>query len=419
MTFRKIKRAISILAANFIILLIIGESSIRLFFPDRGPLTYSQTIALANSGYYEKSETNGFTLKRNYKGLHSNQDRNLKGEPALISISTNEFGFRTTPFIQNKNCLQKKSKKVLLLGDSYTFGVYLRDDDTYPSQLQYLLNENNFCLRVINAGYANGFETDQIYSWLFQNISKLKPDIVIYNIYASNDINNINQKYWVKRSSDKGLPIEWYRPDYSISDGHIYERGKKPPYYIYSYAILRESKLLVLLERVFRSTYTSLLAKFVGVEIGFSSKNLHHLYGERDRNPEFNSKEKIFIQLVEGMKELSKANGSKFYSVYMPANFEVYPNLIEKVLSDSIYYNKESKPSGYGKYLCEKLSKSDIKCLDITIRMLKHIAQSRDSIKKLLAKNYLYPSHGEIHMSRSGAKLTAHEVFDYYFIKNR
>ena len=396
-------------------MLIFGEFSIRLFFPDRGPRTYSQTIALANSGYYQKDEMNGFTLKKNYTGFHGNQDRNLESEPDLIKISTDTFGFRTNPFKKNKRCFDKEIKKVLLLGDSYTFGVYLRDKDTYPSQLQDLSNKNNFCLQVINAGYANGHETDQIYSWLFQNISSLKPDIIIYNIYATNDITNIEKKYWTKKSPVTSLPIQWKNPNLLISDGHIYQNGVKPPYFIYNFIILRESKLLVLFERVFRSVYKNLLAKFIGVEIGFSSNNLHHLYGKKDRNTDFALKEKIFLQLVDGMKELALSNNSKFFTVYMPANFEVYPSLIEKVLPDSIYYNKKSRPSGYGIHLCGKLVRLDTKCLDITTKMKDNIKNLKLSTVSLLTNNHHYPNHGEIHMSKSGAKFTAYEVFDFYF----
>ena len=40
------------------------------------------------------------------------------------------------------------SKKVLLLGDSYTFGVYLRDSDTVASSLQNVANKSQKCISV-------------------------------------------------------------------------------------------------------------------------------------------------------------------------------------------------------------------------------------------------------------------------------
>ena len=51
----------------------------------------------------------------------------------------------------------------------------------------------------------------------------------------------------------------------------------------------------------------------------------------------------------------------------------------------------------------------DIKCLNLTNKMI----NSKEIMNKNLSKNFLYPSHGEIHMSKSGADFIAINVFNW------
>lgn len=49
-----------------------------------------------------------------------------------VSITTNADGLR------GRRELDPSKQKVLVLGDSYTFGVYVDDDETYPAILNQL-----------------------------------------------------------------------------------------------------------------------------------------------------------------------------------------------------------------------------------------------------------------------------------------
>ena len=378
------------------------EASLRII--KRGSPTYSEYIGLSNSGYYAPSKQNTFTLADNYSGFQKNQDRNLKGEPKLIKLSTNKNGFRTSIDL-DKKCKLKSQKTILFLGDSYTFGVYLRDKDTYPSKFQYLSNKNKNCFKVINAGYANGHETDQIYSWLVQNIKKIKPDYIIYNIFGGNDILGINSNFWIKQN-EQGLPTKWINKDIVVKNGFLRNKKSRPPLNLYYFPILRESKLLATLENKAKIIFTKANKK----EYGFKSANFAHLYGIRDLT-DIEAKEDIFFKLIKGMNDLSKKYESKLFTVYLPANFEVYPELLDKVIPARVNIDKSALPINYGSYLCESIkNKLNLNCLDITIAM----KNFKDGYENSLDKNLLYPSHGEIHMSKSGADFTSQKVFEWF-----
>ena len=382
------------------------EISLRII--KRGSPTYSEYVGLSNSGYYLPSKENTFKLIPNYKGSEKNQDWNLAGEPKSVKVSTDNRGFRST-IEMNEECKLNSFKTFLFLGDSYTFGVYLRDKDTYPSKFQYQSNNENKCFKVINAGYTNGHETDQIYSWLTQNIKEIKPDYIIYNVFAGNDILSINPKFWTKKNN-KGLPINWQNNNIKVQRGFLRNKNSKPPLKFYYIPILRESKLLVNLENQFNILFTRLVRK---KESGFNSAGFAHLYGIRNLT-NINEKEEIFFKLIKGMDQLSQENKSKFFTVYMPANFEVYPQLFKKVAPTSTHIKDSMLPTNYGNYLCNIIQNDmNINCLNITNEMI----NSKGIKSQTLNKNFLYPSHGEIHMSKSGADFTARSVYNW-LIKN-
>ncbi len=127
-------------------------------------------------------------------------------------------GFRATeePF--------KGARNVLVIGDSYTFGVYVNDNETYPSVMSAHLKKVEPSIRVVNVGYASGFETDQQYAWFQRYYEKINPEVVVWGVFLGNDITGINQAAWKDRNFD-GLPLMYLSDDLTVSeDGHLVNR---------------------------------------------------------------------------------------------------------------------------------------------------------------------------------------------------
>ena len=271
--------------------------------------------------------------------------------------------------------------------------------------MQNIANKSQRCISVINAGYANGHEADQIHSWLYQNIAKIKPDYIIYNVFAGNDILGIDRTAW-KDLTANGLPRQWIKSGVYVENGNIKSIKQKPPLYIYYIPVLRESKLLSTLEYKMR-----ILIAVLGLKDfrGYKEENFAHIYGSYSKD--FSSKEVLFSKLLESMSELADANNAKFKISYMPANFEVYPELVEKILPGSLVFNKKSIPTNYGARICKIASGINIQCLNLTDSMLSNISSKGMPHSRLLRNNYFYPEHGEIHMSRSGAKFSGEKIY--------
>lgn len=99
--------------------------------------------------------------------------------------TTDNFGFRTNSF--QKHAYTDDVSKIVVLGDSYTYGHAVSDDQAIPSYLQDEVNKHGQDMLVINAG-VQGYNPDQEYIYLTEEIlPKIKPDVVIWNI-SFNDL---------------------------------------------------------------------------------------------------------------------------------------------------------------------------------------------------------------------------------------
>jgi lysophospholipase L1-like esterase len=76
--------------------------------------------------------------------------------------------------------------RVVVVGDSFTFGHGLDDDETYPSRLEDILTASVSAgrpIEVINMGVP-GYTPDQEYRQIMEEVPKYRPDMVIWNLIS-------------------------------------------------------------------------------------------------------------------------------------------------------------------------------------------------------------------------------------------
>jgi len=103
------------------------------------------------------------------------------------AVIVNAQGFRMASDIE----IPKKRTRVLCLGDSFTFGPYLPNRDTYPE----LLAREDASLEVINAGVCGYTITDEA-SLFIERAQHVAPDITILQV-LDNDIYGL---LWFKQN---------------------------------------------------------------------------------------------------------------------------------------------------------------------------------------------------------------------------
>lgn len=96
----------------------------------------------------------------------------VMGEPMDFTVTTNRLGLR------GPEVGEKRSFRVLAVGNSCTFGVGVQDGETWPARLEAILRERVGPAEVINAGVP-GYTSFQGLRYLAEGGLDLGPDLVI------------------------------------------------------------------------------------------------------------------------------------------------------------------------------------------------------------------------------------------------
>ena len=77
--------------------------------------------------------------------------------------------------------------RVLVLGDSFAFGVGAQENETYPVRLQEVLRSRGVRAEVLNAG-APGYGVPDETAWFARWGKPLAPDVVLVTVFIGNDL---------------------------------------------------------------------------------------------------------------------------------------------------------------------------------------------------------------------------------------
>jgi hypothetical protein len=111
-----------------------------------------------------------------------------------ITYSTNLFGYRGKyPTQINKPVA---TRRVILLGDSFTFGWGVNEESSFAGILT--KEFENEGVEIINAGYHAGYAPDAYYAYMQREGLALKPDLIVVVIYSGNDLVDMRDSFWTK-----------------------------------------------------------------------------------------------------------------------------------------------------------------------------------------------------------------------------
>lgn len=81
------------------------------------------------------------------------------------------------------------TRRILAVGDSFTFGHGVQDDEAYPAVAERLLRAHGHDVQVLNAGVP-GYNTDQAYGWTLRDGLALAPDLLLVGVHCSDVSDN-------------------------------------------------------------------------------------------------------------------------------------------------------------------------------------------------------------------------------------
>ena len=122
------------------------------------------------------------------------------GLRVVLAPNVESDGFRTNalglrgPAVQTKKA---NTRRVLAVGDSFTLGLQVTDEETFPARLNAALGPD---IEVFNAGVP-GYGTEQATEMMRRMVPKIEADAVLLTVYTGNDFRDNHN--WAK---SPGLP---------------------------------------------------------------------------------------------------------------------------------------------------------------------------------------------------------------------
>lgn len=175
-----------------------------------------------------------FTTPKSLDFHHISDDKEFD-----VHYFFNAFGYRG-PYPVS---IQKKRKRILLLGDSYTLGWGSNWKECLAGLLQ--INFDSLDIEVIDAGYKASCSPDTYYAFMEKEGWKLKPDLVCLFLYSGNDMRDMQNHIWHETDA-LGAPkkIETIRfyDDY-LGDVMRVKHGEVP--FTYKLPLLNRSRIII------------------------------------------------------------------------------------------------------------------------------------------------------------------------------
>jgi len=153
--------SVSVVMFASILTLLFGEIVVRVFVPTERLVPLNEEI-------------HGITaLKANVAGVH------VIPHTFQVSYHTSAQRFRSSKTFAPLP--DSRTLRVAVIGDSFTFGWGANDDQTYPSQLEQLLNSKYGPTEVLNAGVC-GTGTGNEALWYDMSVRPFHPNLVILTV---------------------------------------------------------------------------------------------------------------------------------------------------------------------------------------------------------------------------------------------
>ena len=170
-------KRIAFLALTWVAVLLLMEAAIRIAQPDAGLPIYSGYPA----GLVIPDPILGHSFQPNFRGFF----------PSLryrdIPVDTNSLGFRDVEWTAVPD---PSRPRVMVLGDSITFGSPLRVEERFTERAAAILQSRGISVEICNCG-VTGFNLDQ-YNKLLQHFGRtMQPRVVLIG-YCLNDAEPLN-----------------------------------------------------------------------------------------------------------------------------------------------------------------------------------------------------------------------------------
>ena len=367
-----------LLFLGVIVAVILAEIALRIL-SSTNIIPIDKKKSFANDAFIYSS-----TLKYTIKP-YLTRDCSVPGNLPAVCYS-NKYGFRDKDYDFNK---PSNTYRILLLGDSLTYGPGVNSKDTYPRIFEQIVKNNNKTnkkIEIINMGMIF-YGPQQYYNLYLELGKKYKPDLIILSFHLLTDPYdayeyNENKKTYLLKSIPDKIP-------YTISQS------------------LKEHSYIT--RMILSAYYGWVNRQEIPVE-----KNVFH--GQKNRyqydtqlntsSPAMKKGWEISEKYVNALIKAAASNGSKIVIVAFPTPAQIIPDewkiMKEKgyVSDKNLYENSQTR-----KKLITLCLKNKWICLDLQ----NDLRKSKNPRKLFLI--------GDIHLTHAGNTITANAIYNFVINK--
>jgi lysophospholipase L1-like esterase len=189
---RKLAARLVLFTVSAIVTLLIAELAVRIVRP--------QAAFIVSQGLYEADPPRGYRLTPGFRGRMTNRVE------YDTEVAINRQGLRG-PEVEP---LPPGGLRILVLGDSFAFGVGAEQEESYPARLEEILRNRGVRAQVLNAGVP-GYSVPDAVTWFQAHGKALDPDVVLLTVFTGNDLQD---------AAPGG-------PKVVVKDGHLVPEGRK------------------------------------------------------------------------------------------------------------------------------------------------------------------------------------------------
>jgi len=289
-----------------------------------------------------------------------------------VTHHTNSLGLLTQEIPLQKPA---RTKRVIILGDSFTEAMQVENEKSFSSLLEKWLNENNSDplidrYEVINAG-VSGFSPISSYLYLKNELMALDPDIIILQLFA-NDAHNDYEATAMSVMDEFGLPLKINRYFYKDEKSVIDPAQAREKYHESTWPN-RWHGWLIKTSRFYEYIYTKAVKTHKNAPFNKKMKNLPEFHHDNYffvvqptnplfRNEVFRAKALALTQkYILAIRDLTQRHGGNFYLFYIPLHEQL---LRDDETKQKLYFSHPAN-TFFNEYLENMSREKNIPFLDL------------------------------------------------------
>lgn len=342
----------------------------------------------------------------------------LETDEFSYTVVTNGIGLRS-PEIE----LQKPDStyRILVIGDSWTMGYGVENDEAWPQQLQSILTESeSLSIEVINAG-VSGADPQDYLRILDETIALLNPDLTLVGVLQVNDLSDLLLKDPLQELSNSTfswtsvasrITRELWPNSLNLMTQVQTSRGEVDLRGLWKSNSLRQINSF----DAFESVRYQLLSEDIRsmFESGNLNPQLLRLYIRFPERPfVFNDRDNVYAHqilkrmtdIIQSMKMRSLDHGSEFAVIHLPMNYYTGHQVKRNTFDQLTPYLTEMNH-------IDEILKNELDSLEIpSVFLTKAFEQSNSS------EPLFYKFDG--HPTPAGHRIIAQQLSNWSFLKDK